>query len=67
MEMGQYDPDEGGVTTVQFGPLFYRYADISDTLVGILMRAKKRNRLFYKGDMLFQSRHDHVKITVLSQ
>ena len=65
MEMGSYDAEEGGKKTVQFGPLFYKYADISDTLVGILMRAKKRKRLFYKGDMLFQNRHDDVKITVL--
>jgi hypothetical protein len=65
IEMGTYDPEEGGVSTVQFGPLFYKYADISDTLVGILMRAKKRKRIMYKGDMLFQNMHDHVKITVL--
>ena len=63
--MGTYDAEEGGVCTVQFGPLFYKYADISDTLVGILLRAKKRNLIFYKGDMLFQNRHDHVKITIL--
>jgi hypothetical protein len=63
--MGKFDPQEGGIATVQFGPLFYKYADISDTLVGILMRAKKRKRLIYQGDMLFQSMHDHVKITVI--
>lgn len=32
LEMGTFDPQEGGITTVQFGPLFYKYADISDTL-----------------------------------
>ena len=64
-EIGAPDPEEGGITTVKFGPLFYKYADISDTLVGILMRAKKRKRIKYQGDMLFQNMHDHVKITVL--
>jgi hypothetical protein len=34
--------------------------------VGILMRAKKRRRIVYDGDMLFQSVHDHVTITVLA-
>lgn len=28
--------------------------DISDTLVGILMRAKKKKRIVYTGDMLWQ-------------
>ena len=39
--------------------------DISDTLVGILMRAKKRGRLVYEGDMLFRGTHDDTLITVL--
>uniref|UniRef100_A0A7S3NLY4 Costars domain-containing protein n=1 Tax=Aureoumbra lagunensis TaxID=44058 RepID=A0A7S3NLY4_9STRA len=50
-------------TIVTFGALFYYYADVSDSLVGILMRAKKRQRLFYEGDMLFQNKDDHVIIT----
>lgn len=58
------DADVDGTTTVTFGELFYKYADISDSLVGILMRAKKRNRLYYQGDMLFQTKDDHVVITV---
>jgi hypothetical protein len=41
-EIGKFDATEGGVCTIEFGPLFYHYQDISDTLVGILMRAKKR-------------------------
>ena len=52
--MGKFDATEGGVVTVEFGPLFYKYQDISDTLVGILMRAKKRKLIKYPGDMLFQ-------------
>lgn len=38
--------------------------DISDSLVGILMRAKKRKLLYYDGDMLFQGKDDKVIITV---
>lgn len=54
---------EADVVTVTFGALFHKYADISDSLVGILMRAKKRNRLYYEGDMLFQNKDDDVIIT----
>ena len=38
-----------GKTFVCFGPLFYAYQDISDTLVGIMMRAKKRKLISYPG------------------
>lgn len=51
--------------TITFGVLFHVYADISDTLVGILMRAKKRKRVAYDSDMLFQGVHDDVVIRVL--
>ncbi|KAJ1457672.1 costars-domain-containing protein, partial [Pelagophyceae sp. CCMP2097] len=61
-DMGNLEAD--GTVTVLFGKLFYTYADISDSLVGILMRAKKRKLLYYDGDMLFQSKDDHVVITL---
>ena len=51
---------------ITFGRLFDVYADISDTLVGILMRARKRGFLTFEGDMLFQGAHDKVLITVLA-
>ena len=51
--------------SIPFGKLFTVYADISDTLVGILMRAKRRKRVAYESDMLFQGVHDHVLIRVL--
>ena len=38
-----------GTVVVCFGPLFYTYQDISDTLVGIMMRAKKRKFISYPG------------------
>lgn len=52
---------------VTFGELFYTYQDISDTLVGIMVRAKKRGLIEYEGQgghMLFQGRHDKVIVTV---
>jgi hypothetical protein len=64
MEHGKADPDDGKVT-ICFGPLFYIYQDISDTLVGILMRSKKRKKVFYKGDMLWQGKDNAVVIKVL--
>jgi len=54
-----------GKVSITFGQLFILYQDISDSLVGIMMRAKKRSRLRYEGDMLWQGVHDAVGITVL--
>ena len=57
----------GAPPSITFGKLFDVYADISDTLVGILMRARKRGFLTFEGDMLFQGAHDKVLITVLKK
>jgi hypothetical protein len=54
-----------GKTSVKFGPLFVAYQDISDTLVGILQRAKKRGHISYPGEILFQGAHDHVEIILV--
>lgn len=48
--MGSVNAD--GQTFVCFGPLFYKYTEISDTLVGIMMRAKKRKLISYPGAYL---------------
>ena len=50
---------------MSFGELFNRYADISDTLVGILMRGKRRKRILFDSDMLFQGVHDHIVIRLM--
>ena len=63
-DMGEVNPDTGKKFTT-FGPLFIAYQDISDTLVGILMRAKKYKHLTYKGQMLFQGMHNDVVIQLL--
>eukprot|EP00300_Choanocystis_sp_HF-7_P038589 c556_g1_i1.p1 GENE.c556_g1_i1~~c556_g1_i1.p1 ORF type:complete len:297 (-),score=82.91 c556_g1_i1:90-851(-) len=54
-----------GKPTITFGELFIIYQDISDTLVGIMIRAKRRNRLLFEGDMLWQGVHDAVAVTVV--
>ena len=61
-EHGYKDAD--GRDAITFGKLFDTYADISDTLVGILMRARKHGKLHYAGDMLFQGTHDNIVITI---
>jgi len=66
LKIGRFDPSEGGLATVAFGELFLHYQDISNTVVGILMRAKKRKRVKYEGEMLFQHSSKNVKITALS-
>ena len=63
-QQGQTDEATGEVS-ITFGVLFAAYADISDTLVGILMRARKRKQLAFTADMLFQGVHDHVAIRLL--
>jgi|TARA_B110000208_G_C11437530_1_gene309561 hypothetical protein len=58
---------ENGCKCITFGVLFVLYQDISDTLVGILMRAKKYKKLTYSGQMLFQGMHNDVVIQLLPQ
>ena len=59
------DVASDGTTDIAFGILFDVYAHISDTLVGILMRARKRGRLAFESDMLFQGVHDDVRIRII--
>jgi hypothetical protein len=59
-----------GATLPTLTPSFFavsllRYDSVSDSLVGIMLRAKKRKLLEYQGDMLFQGINDDVVITVL--
>eukprot|EP00466_Bigelowiella_natans_P015307 jgi/Bigna1/138851/aug1.47_g13559 len=50
---------------VNFGKLFTAYQDISDTLVGMLRRARKYKGLTFEGDMLYQGVSDKVVISLL--
>jgi len=63
-EHGKYNPAQGGIASIKFGELFDKY-QLSDMLVGLLMRAKKRKRVKYEGDLLFQGIHDEVIITLM--
>ncbi|XP_039250361.1 actin-binding Rho-activating protein-like [Styela clava] len=54
-----------GIRYVTFGPLFQRYTKISSNLVGILIRARKRNLVDFDGEMLWQRRDDDVIITLI--
>ncbi|GBG34919.1 Actin-binding Rho-activating protein [Hondaea fermentalgiana] len=57
--------DEYGRSVATFKDLLDVYEDISDTLVGILIRAKRAGKVYYEGDMLFEIEHDDVEITAL--
>lgn len=63
---GTHDEAEGGIATITFGDLFEVYEGVNDMLVGLLLRAKKKKKVRYEGDMLFQGIHNPVKITLLS-
>ena len=53
------------LTPSLFAVSLLRSDSVSDSLVGIMLRAKKRKLLEYQGDMLFQGINDDVVITVL--
>ena len=64
-ELSQGTSDAQSRPYTTFGELFAAYVNISDTLVGIMLRAKKRGLIEYEGAMLFQGMHDHVRVTLL--
>mmetsp|Transcript_18541 Transcript_18541/g.22783 ORF Transcript_18541/g.22783 Transcript_18541/m.22783 type:complete len:453 (+) Transcript_18541:97-1455(+) len=47
-----------------FGELFDVYHHVSDSLVGMLMRARKRKLVTFEGGILFQGKDDHVVLTL---
>lgn len=50
---------------ILFGELFDIYVNISNKIVGILLRARKHDLLTFKGECLFQNYHDNVPIYLL--
>lgn len=60
-------PVEGklGLKQITFGELFSIYENISNKVVGVLLRARKHELLTFEGEMLFQRFHDHVIIYLL--
>ena len=66
-EIEQVGKKSGNEIQITFGELFHHYQDVSDTLVGILQRAKKRGILRYEGEggnLLLQGKHDKVVIVL---
>jgi len=61
---GKFDETRHAIA-ITFADLFNAYSDVSDTLVGILQRAKKRRRIHFPGDMLFQGASDTIVISVV--
>lgn len=56
-----------GLWEVKFGVLFEETANIFEALSGILKTAKKHKIVTYKGELLFQSYHDNVVITLIKE
>ncbi|KJH47412.1 hypothetical protein DICVIV_06487 [Dictyocaulus viviparus] len=56
---------DDGQVKITFGKLFNVYEQISDKVVGMLLRARKHRMVDFKGEMLFQKRDDDVLITLL--
>lgn len=56
------DPDR---RVISFGELFDIYVNISNKVVGLLLRARKYELLTFEGECLFQKFHDHVPIYLL--
>uniref|UniRef100_A0A0K0E3G4 Costars domain-containing protein n=1 Tax=Strongyloides stercoralis TaxID=6248 RepID=A0A0K0E3G4_STRER len=54
-----------GYIEITFGELFNVYTNISDKVVGILLRARKHNMVHFEGEMLFQRRDENKIITLL--
>lgn len=61
---GVKDP-KTGLASIKFGRLFDIYTNISDKVVGVLLRARKHHLLTFQGEILFQRQDDHVDITLL--
>ena len=61
-ENGERQKD--GTVTITFRKLFHTYVPISNKVVGILIRARKRGLLHFNGEMLYQ-RQDEDEIIQL--
>jgi len=55
---------EDGTAAIQFGSLFHMYNRINDKVVGLLIRARKKELLDFQGEMLYQRRDDEEWIVL---
>jgi len=60
---GTVHPD--GTVTITFGVLFEVYANYSDKVVGMLLRARKHGLVDFPGEMLYQRQDEKVIIVLL--
>ncbi|KAL7021272.1 hypothetical protein ACKWTF_011817 [Chironomus riparius] len=72
LELCQIIHDEGSPTEenpdlrfISFRDIFNIYVNISNKVVGLLLRARKYGLLTFEGECLFQKFHDHVPIYLL--
>ncbi|KAF4528308.1 hypothetical protein B566_EDAN014984 [Ephemera danica] len=59
-----YDPEH---MFISFGELFNIYTNISNKVVGILLRARKHEFVQFEGEVLFQRRDDDVPILLVKK
>ncbi|CAF1587504.1 unnamed protein product [Didymodactylos carnosus] len=64
-ENGEQQHD--GTVHIKFEKLFDIYTNISNKLVGILLRARKYGYVTFPGEILFQHKDDHVIIKLIHQ
>ena len=50
---------------IRFGELFDVYSDISNKVVGVLVRARKYGLVYFRGEMLLQRRDDDQPVVLL--
>ncbi|XP_031625362.1 actin-binding Rho-activating protein-like [Contarinia nasturtii] len=63
---GYYQSEETpDLKVIPFGELFRIYTTISNKLVGVLLRARKHELVYFEGEILFQRRDDDVPIFML--
>lgn len=56
------DGGGGGRFVVTFGRLFEAYTKISNKVVGILLRARRKGYVTFEGEMLYQGRDDRTVV-----
>ena len=62
VEYGSHQVHDGSYV-ISFGKLFKIYTKISDKVVGMLVRARRRNLVQFEGEMLYQNQDEDVLIT----
>ncbi|CAG2235251.1 unnamed protein product [Mytilus edulis] len=59
-------PKDDGTVTITFRKLFQTYVAISNKVVGILIRARKRGLLHFNGEMLYQRQDEEEVIRLFN-